>query len=540
MPVPTSHLFDFLDDHASCSIQRHEFISDIFGALRRSIRSIVIAFRDSDDPQAQDITFSLRTVMSEWLTVPIAFNNAMLASLQSMGDDSSVENRWGRDIRIAYQDAVHGARQIAGLENPLRTSVSDCMRELNDTGRNFRIYCHSPARVYFQSLSDTCGFPIHPELFLHSVSQYRNTEPFDVLLKVGPLRSRGWGSAPDALLTAPRFGTLMQFVWSGCADESGFGYDPASAPLPATDGVPHLGGVAEASSPALRIGWTTTQIKANVISYAGPDRVFDTDEFEIFSRLPLGGDRRPATMVQIGAEHGVLYPPHSRVLSFDPADGHACCVDYRLPGETLVEGMFLAIPILVDATLQGVQAEEGHFSRIWKAKLSSAFSTDADSLMRRLRSDGLDLLVLRSRIEHWCKPATTVIHAPQQMRHFEILIRELGVDFDEPPRHGLQRAPWWKYAWDEVRRARGEAIHSGFHEQQLEDEKLTTVLRAMEPQLRMEAATRAVFEQEIPDGFSLQGVIRFYRITVIEDGFLAPSGDLRTIHELSTINQWRS
>jgi len=45
---------------------------------------------------------------------------------------------------------------------------------------------------------------------------------------VGPLRSKGWGSAPDAILSAPRFARLIQIVWSGCGDEEDFGYDPVA------------------------------------------------------------------------------------------------------------------------------------------------------------------------------------------------------------------------------------------------------------------------------------------------------------------------
>jgi len=54
-------------------------------------------------------------------------------------------------------------------------------------------------------------------------------KPFEVLIKMGPLRSKGWGSAPDAIVSAPRFGTLVQIVWAGCADEDDFGYDPVAA-----------------------------------------------------------------------------------------------------------------------------------------------------------------------------------------------------------------------------------------------------------------------------------------------------------------------
>lgn len=540
MPVPTSHLFDFLEAHAACSIVRYELASTEFSALRRSVRSIVLAFRDSDSAEAQDITQSLRAVMSEWLTVPMPFDGSMVEVLQSMGEGVAVERRWGRDILLVHEDAIRCARLIQKTDNPLRTTAAERIHELTAAGRSFRIYCHSQARDHFESLSAAAGVQLRSEVFLHSVSQYRNAEPFDVLIKVGPLRARGWGSAPDALLTAPRFDTLLQLVWTGCADEAGFGYDPASSLLPGTDPSSRSTNAGEASSPALRIGWATTQIRSTIMPVVGTQLIADADEFEIFARLTPGDDLRRATLVQIGAGHGILYPPYARVLSFDPAAASGFSVDYRLPGESLAEGMFLAIPILDDAALEGLKAEEGHFSRIWKARLASEFAADAAGLTRRLSERGLNLQNLRSRIEYWCRPATTVIHAPQLMRHFELLIDVLGIDFDSAATNGARRAPWWKYAWDEIRKARGEAIHSGFQEQQLEDERIAALLREMEPQLRSNAAARNSFEQEIPIGSSLQGAVRFYRIAVVEDGFLAPSGELRTIHELSTINQWRS
>ena len=46
-----------------------------------------------------------------------------------------------------------------------------------------------------------------------------------MLIKVGPFRSCGWGNCSDALLTAPRFESIVHFVWSGSKDEPRFGLD---------------------------------------------------------------------------------------------------------------------------------------------------------------------------------------------------------------------------------------------------------------------------------------------------------------------------
>ena len=44
-------------------------------------------------------------------------------------------------------------------------------------------------------------------------------------------------------------------------------------------------------------------------------------------------------------------------------------IGYRLPGETLAEGMFLIWPLLGAADLGALRAGEGRYSRIWKERL---------------------------------------------------------------------------------------------------------------------------------------------------------------------------
>ncbi len=73
------------------------------------------------------------------------------------------------------------------------------------------------------------------------------------------------------------------------------------------------------------------------------------------------------------------------------------------PGDTLVEGMFVIIPMLNDARLAGLQAEHGQFSLIWKAKLNAEYRANPDAFVDRVWDAGLNLLDLKGRIEHWCK-----------------------------------------------------------------------------------------------------------------------------------------
>src|SRR5262249_33426726 len=118
-------------------------------------------------------------------------------------------------------------------ENPARARLRAVIRELRGQRQIFKIYCHRRAQQYFESIPiPPDDPPISENAFLHSLLEYRDAPPFDALVKFGPLRARGWGSAPDAVLNAPRFGTLVQIVWSGSNDDSDFGFDPV---LPAKD-----------------------------------------------------------------------------------------------------------------------------------------------------------------------------------------------------------------------------------------------------------------------------------------------------------------
>ena len=531
MTVSASHVFSFLEQHRTCSIEKHELHSTVFTALRRSIRQIVARLSEDGDADSQDTADRLRILLSEWLTVPIPFDDTLLESISALGDAGLVEGRWGHDVRKAYDHACAAARAIQNLENPARSEVRDTVRQLRAIQRPWKVYCHRRARVHFESIFAEA--PLTPDDFLHSVKDYRDAEPFDVLIKVGPLRSKGWGSAPDAIISAPRFERLVQIVWSGCGDEDDFGYDPAapSGALPA--------GSRDAAqrTPPRTAAWNRDVIHVGD-SVADPV-LADSDDLKYFFELARAADVRRATLVQIDDEDGILYPPHSQVAAFDPTPYSDQPIGYRQPGETLTEGMLLILPLLGAADLGALRAGEGHYSRIWKERLRAEFIRAGDDLLRRLRAAGIELRNLRSCVRQWCRPPSTVIHAPQQRRHFEMLIRVLQIDHDDPPATRTLRRPWWEYAWAEIGHARGEAIQTGMQEHEIIDEQLFVILNDLLPEIRGRAQAEDIFELQIPAARSLSGAVRFYKVRSIEEGFLVPDTILKQICDLDTIEQWR-
>src|ERR1035438_7824889 len=110
-----------------------------------------------------------------------------------------------------------------------------------------------------------------------------------------------------------------------------------------------------------------------------------------------------------------------------------------------------------------------------------------EGICRILHNNGVTLLCLRSCVEHWCEPSTTVIHAPQQRKHFQILIEALAIDSGADNPVGAHGIPWWQRAWNEVRISRGEAIQAGVHGHEAIEDQALAILNGLLPEIRQKA-----------------------------------------------------
>jgi len=540
MPKSASKVFEFLERNEEVTIERHEIASTTFGTLRRYLRHIVLNLHDSYDQDARDISYQLRSLLSEWLTVPVHFDQLIFDAIFSLfGEAETVRTRWGSDILELYNTATSSAMDLTSSENPVRAKVHMIINESRARGSAVRVYCHRKARSHFKSIfAGPEELPLEEKVFLHSVRDYRETDPFDVLIKVGALRPRGWGSVPDAILTAPIFNNLVQIVWSGCNDEADFGYDPGTPQLDAADG----SGASLAKASVFRCGcvnWNRQVLRSGEDFSSFTGEKADEDELHLFREIGRQEGNRPAIHLQINETHGIFYPPHARILSFDPDRAARRPIDTRVPDDTLVEGIFLIMPFGVDMESDGVRAEHGYYSRIWKSKLEQEFRNDSHGLIRRLRAAGLNLVHLSTAIHHWCKPPSTVIHAPQQMKHFKILLNVLDLNNGNNKAQRNRAAWWWQTAWNEVRRSRGEAIQAGVQAHEVVEEQLLETLNRFIPQIREKASELTGFQLDIPSDDELEGKVYFFKICNIEDGFKVPEAELKTIKELDAIDQWR-
>lgn len=531
--VSISRLFDFLAQNELYLLDKYEVCSTKFNVLRRSLRLMITLLREEGDEEGCLLSDRLRTLLSRWLTTPIEFDDSILESLEAIGLGAGFETRWGSRIEVAYGTACTAAQELVGSSNPLRNRLEEIIEELFREATDFRIYCHHSALNDFQSLHGVADRALsESEIFLHTLREYRNSNTFDVLVKIGPLRSRGSGAVPDAVLTAPRFNRLVQIVWTGCKDEPDFGYDPVNV-SEKTEGA--IG--SDPTGAACGMSWKTTTTQTGDDPSAtdlGPDE----DDFRILSELGRSVDKRRCVLVQFGDRQAVLYPPRAEVLSFDPAADDDHFVDFRLPVDGLSEGMFVIDVIFHESGTGGVHAEEGKYSRIWKQRLIDKMLFDS-KFEAKLRADGIDLIHLEQSLSHWSKPATSVVHAPQGRKHFEILIRNLEIDYSKYTSDFSKKIPWVMAAWHEVTKSRGVAIQTGMNEQRAADDLVVEIIETRLDDIIQQAANNDNFHLTVPSDDDLPGIIAFHKIVAIEEGFLAPDGNLRTISDLEDIEQWR-
>jgi hypothetical protein len=531
--VAASTIFAVLESQPQLTAETIEVKDPCFSAVRRGLREIMRLLNDADDAEARAVVLDARTILSECLTVPVPFDGAVLHAINELFpglDGDAVARRWGGDVAYAFDATRSAATALVQHENLLRIALAESLDDLFANDVNLRIYCHRQAVEHFRSLPLAQPAAIRHGVFLHSHAEYRDSPTFDVLLKCGPMRSKGWGAAPDGLVTAPRYRRLIKFVWEGCADEPGFGYEPTDT----------AGGNAIERRRG-RYHEVSLVIQAERSADLGSGNGEVLDDLEWMRQRSNDTESRAAVLINLDQGQAALYPTRALLLSFDPDPRSETPITKRLPLETLDAGMYLIVPAIDDVGLAEVHADSGAYSREWKRKLRESRESNLANLINRLRSEGLTLHDLEAAIERWCEPPSNVIHAPQQYRHFAALARalEMPKEASVDGRGRKRVAPWEKLAWDEIRRSRGEAIQAGVQERELVDEQLTVILATRLTELRMTSEAKKGFVIDLPDDADIRGRLAFHRIEGFETGFRAPETELRQSGERRYFDRWR-
>ncbi|MBL6956388.1 MAG: hypothetical protein ISR54_06160 [Chlorobium phaeobacteroides] len=533
--------FNFLANCECFMLDRREIFSNLFGDLRKQIRVILEAMYEGGNDHEIEIAHELRNSLSEWLTVPVPFDGVLINALQLLGNRDIIERRWGDEVVRAFEAAVSIAESMQQNGNPMRRTLGDEIEKLLRENTSIRIYAHPKSVEYFISLCNT----LTEEHFLYGYDVYSASKSFDVLLKVGPLRSVGWGKCPDALLTSPRFRILTQFVWSGSSDEEHFGLDPVTG-ASVVDVLANKTGMALNGVPdALKWSLKNTRIGDTVNDPEnGIKDEPDEDDFSfllrIKSRYADVNRERSAALIKFVNAYGILIPSREEVLVYDPEkneeDG---AIELVLPTGKHLEGCFFVLPMIEIADFGEVHVEKIKYSKIWKGCLADVIKShpeDLSELSRLLRMNKVGLQNLKGRLPEWCNPPSTVIPAPRKWEHFNALIAVLGEHYNK---HELLADDFAKKAWVEIRRSRGNAINEGREESRTQKELEFDLLIKLMSEIVNTNTGRDEFIVPVAPDHDLQGSYRFFLVESVEQGLVVPDTVLREIHSVTEFDIWR-
>ena len=535
-------VLDFLAEKECFQIDYREVVSSGFGMLRRYLRGILNALSEDGNEYDMEPVLKLRQKLLEWLTVPVAFDDRLTESLYLLGQPEYVERHWGCDVGREYGFALEIAGLLKKCGNPLRSLISDEINELFRRGMNFRIHAHERSREHFRSISsDLCD-----SHFVYNHHDYDNSQPFDVLIKVGPLRSAGWGKCPDALLTSPRFSTLTQFVWAGLPDEQGFGLDPVTG----QSVVDVLAG-RQSMSPMGLVGelkWAVTSrrtadicpVETNVdgIDDEGDAKVDDFSLMAAIRTRYLGpNEEHSAVLLSFFTGYGVLLPARGKIMVYDPDGcGGNKILEWRAPFDRRNEGCFYVHPDIGDADFGALHVDKNAYSKIWKRCLSDVPSWHFEDLCSDLVREGIKLQNIQYRIREWANPPETVIFAPQRWEHFRVLISVLSHYCKE---NILQGDDFASEAWKEIQRSRGNAIAEGREEHTVQREMEFSLLKELLSGNMLIDSSLNEAKMTIPNDGDLQGSYRFFRVDDIKKGLLVPMSLMRKIKLIKEFDVWQ-
>jgi hypothetical protein len=515
---------------------RYEVGSIAFSRLRHSVRGVILSLRDTQDEWVELQLLRLQRQLADWLTTPCSFqgkaSNDVIACLSEV---DRLCARWENRVQDQVRTALATVKSMTQSDTALQLVTSRMIRELKSKGRDFRIICHRTARHHFHDcLQEDERTLLTNEHFLHTVRDYRDSKPFEVLLKVGPLRADGWSSSPSAIVNAPRFNELVQLVWHPTPDDLRFGLDPVLGAMSETGQHESLsGGVLEFPG---AIKWSLE------VRSCGEDvgdetlgEMSDVDDLGLLSLAEADALQSPraAVLVILAGQRGILYPLGASIIVFDPAASDAARIRQCNVSDEVGNKMFLVWPRVDDGTVSEQGSSYGKFQEIWRSKLNAELDRDSAGFAHRLRNAGLNLAHPETAARYWAKSPSSVIHAPKRKRHFDMLMRVLGI----PQSDGTSRP--WVEGWREICRSRGEAIQAGMQEHARLVDRCISVLRAGGERLPMADAACTEFAINLNGEAGLHGAVHFLRIDGVEEGYKTPEGELRQIQDLDDTIRWR-
>ncbi len=526
MPVSTTARLQFL--HNNPPVQElYIGESPLFSAIRQHMRSLYsFLYRPEDDVHQNEPALMLRFEMQKWLTSPLMPDIGLFHRC-GLADDGRTRRQWGAQAAQTVELLRDLITRYAEEGSVLNTEFVRLFVDLAGEYAEDRIgiWCHHKERDLYRDLLEGLA-ELDDGAFVSTLAEYRKSPPVDALIRFGPLRTSGFGSVPEALITSPSYRRLIRLVWKGLEDEDGFADDPV---LPAHNYLATLTSVRNI-------------ITGNQGAVTAPRESEPVDDLAYLDqKAPAGKTRHRCVLVEFPAEYGVLLRPGSRLLVFTPDCADAEAVGYRHIGDVEAGDYLLIHDADADLGDVSVDATKAPLAALWKTALADVWRRHPGVCAQKMQQAGIGLLDLSRAVQKWTAMNGTVIRAPLRKKHFEALLTKV-LDPELIPSMVVngRTIPGWRRAWTEVESTRVTAIQHGAVENAIVNEQLVAELRKELPAIRDMISLDDVHRHLLQPVSGLTGSVAFKPVISLSSDFAAPAELLGKPLKMPIAEQFRA
>lgn len=411
----------------------------------------------------------------------------------------------------------HEYQEIGSI---LNSTIIDCYLEsCSQYGRDkVKIYCrHSDIDIYREILKDI--YDLNRDDFICNISDYRSSQPLDVLFSFGPLRSKGFSKFHEQIFLAPIYKKLIRFVWCGLKDEQDFGSDPVLSSYNFVSNMPL--NVFDVSDDL------NNEVELTVVD----------DDIGLLDLIvePIFDDLTQCILIELSKNQGVFIRPKTNVLVYNPYNTENKI--YYINANSIEDGLFL-ITHTVEADLGGVSFDisSAPLARIWKAALKELFNRSPEACLQKLHNAGIILKDPYRAIESWISFYGSVVTAPLKKIHFRLLLTKVLNDLKIcEVVIGRRTIQGWERAWNEVEKSRGNAQKHGKLEHEIIDEQLISELyKYIDDEILRNEET---FFFEISSDEGLKGTVTLEKVNSVSFGYSARTEKLNLHMHLALLEQ---
>ncbi|MFF5867657.1 hypothetical protein [Pseudomonas sp. NPDC012596] len=503
--------------------------SPLFSKIRHHMQALYIAiYQPEGDEYQNESALMLRFEMLKWLTSPLVPDIGLFLRC-GLADEERNRRLWGAQVAQTIELLKDLIARYTEEGSVLNTEFVRLFVELacEYSEGGIRIWCHPKERDLFRELLEGLS-DLEDGVFVSTLAEYRNSPPAEVLIRFGPLRTRGFGNAPEALITSPSYRRLVRLVWAGLSDEEGFADDPV---LPTYNYLTTMRSVRTTVTGSLG-EWDGLTGKEPVDDLAIIDQ-------KVLVKKALYG----CVLVEFPDEYGVLLRSGSRLLVFSPSctDADTEIIGYRHVSDVAAGDYLLVHDADADLGEVSVDAAKAPLAALWKNALSDLWRRHPRVCIQKMQQAGINLRDLSRAVQKWTVMNGTVIRAPLRKKHFEALLTKV-LDPELIPSMSVdgRTVLGWRRAWAEIEATRVSAIQHGALENAIVNEQLVAELSKELASIRGMISLDDVYRHLLQPESGLTGSVAFKPVLSISSDFSAPAEQLGKLLRLPIAEQYRT